>query len=403
MISHIGDIQEKWLHGGSKDEDRNSSYLTEELDMSSGQEIDENSSSSSFMTESSTEEVNVDQMPGKGYLAFALPSNNISIRTRLWTKSFIQSPHDSVRGNSLPHIKYEKTPNSSFQTLQGHHPPIPLEKEKKKTSRYSSYSDTEQLGPPKSFTNAITAYKQEHSRIESASPSVQKEGEGKGETKTGESPMISRLPSNETPSSHSQNSLTRIEPLKSYRSTYSSIKLLTPTPPNLLSIPNIRPDEKNIGFFKARSISTVQPTINILADPDIVRPPRTPVQTDYGRNSIREELGQDIVQNHKLGNLNISGDHEQDGFWAAFGKNINAMKLDATVYDVMPTVLYLMGVPLPQDCDGSVLLSIFTKEFSQDKPVCFEKTNAAQRDGVQLTKEERDKLTNHLKSLGYMK
>ena len=119
--------------------------------------------------------------------------------------------------------------------------------------------------------------------------------------------------------------------------------------------------------------------------------------------SIREEVGKEVVQNHKLGNLNISGDHDQNGFWAAFGSIIRATKCDATVYDIMPTVLYIMGLPLLSDIDGKVLQHSLAQTFLRDNTVLFEKVTPALKDGVQLTKEERDKLTNHLKSLGYMK
>ena len=317
VVKSIREMQEKWLHGENNERGSiNSSYLTEELMLSDDREADEGSSSSCFESESSKEESRDLEMPGKGYLAFALPSNNVSIRKRLWTKSFMLST-DSGRNLSLPQIKPQdrgwRTPSSSsFQITLKQNLALPLDshaniagesKQKGRVSARSSYSDTEQLLPPKSFSKALSNYTKEHSyprsiqHTENSSTtqnmeSTSKElGSSEAAKKSGHPDFqsISRLPSNETPTS--QNSLTRIEPIKSGKSTYSSIKLLTPTPPNLLPIPSIRGikrgEDTTTGYVKARSISTIYPAINVLSDPHA----RSSIKTDYGRHhSIREQL-----------------------------------------------------------------------------------------------------------------
>lgn len=40
--------------------------------------------------------------------------------------------------------------------------------------------------------------------------------------------------------------------------------------------------------------------------------------------------------------------------------------------DIAPTILYLMGRPVPRDMDGKVLLDIIEDEFKIQNPVCYE-------------------------------
>jgi len=39
--------------------------------------------------------------------------------------------------------------------------------------------------------------------------------------------------------------------------------------------------------------------------------------------------------------------------------------------DIAPTILYLMGQPIPQDMDGKVLLDIIDDDFKANNPVSY--------------------------------
>jgi len=44
----------------------------------------------------------------------------------------------------------------------------------------------------------------------------------------------------------------------------------------------------------------------------------------------------------------------------------------SVIYDIMPTLLYYMGIPIPGDVDGRPLKEIFTKSFQENNNAIFE-------------------------------
>jgi len=53
----------------------------------------------------------------------------------------------------------------------------------------------------------------------------------------------------------------------------------------------------------------------------------------------------------------ISGSHIVDGLFIAYGEGVEKRKLgDMSIYDVTPTILKLMGVPIPANIDGGAVL-----------------------------------------------
>lgn len=58
----------------------------------------------------------------------------------------------------------------------------------------------------------------------------------------------------------------------------------------------------------------------------------------------------------------LSGSHTSKGIFMAYGENIGRGKIEnASIYDVVPTVLYLLGIPIPSDIDGKPLKEVFEK------------------------------------------
>jgi predicted AlkP superfamily phosphohydrolase/phosphomutase len=70
-----------------------------------------------------------------------------------------------------------------------------------------------------------------------------------------------------------------------------------------------------------------------------------------------------------------SGTHAAapDGFLLALGDGIKpgAVMRSASVLDVAPTILYLMGLPVARDMEGRVLAEIVEEEFARAHPVTF--------------------------------
>jgi hypothetical protein len=73
-----------------------------------------------------------------------------------------------------------------------------------------------------------------------------------------------------------------------------------------------------------------------------------------------------------LGTPDLSGTHEDapDGFMLAYGTAVApGRKSRASVVDVVPTILYFLGLPVAHDMDGRARVDVFRREFSEGRPV----------------------------------
>jgi arylsulfatase A-like enzyme len=73
-----------------------------------------------------------------------------------------------------------------------------------------------------------------------------------------------------------------------------------------------------------------------------------------------------------LGTPELSGTHEDapDGFMLAYGAVVApGRKSRASVVDVVPTILYFLGLPVAHDMDGRARIDLFRREFSEGRPV----------------------------------
>lgn len=78
-----------------------------------------------------------------------------------------------------------------------------------------------------------------------------------------------------------------------------------------------------------------------------------------------------------LGNPELSGTHEDapDGFMLAYGAAVAPGRKDrASVADVVPTILYYLGLPVAHDMDGYAKIDMFRREFSDTRPLAFIET-----------------------------
>lgn len=105
----------------------------------------------------------------------------------------------------------------------------------------------------------------------------------------------------------------------------------------------------------------------------------------------------------------ISGDHHLKGILLARGKDIKkGIRVDqTTIADLAPTILYQMGVPVPDDMDGKVLKSIFKDSFLQSHPVTYIQTGGTESAidsdvSNQYTEDENTEIEKRLQALGYI-
>jgi predicted AlkP superfamily phosphohydrolase/phosphomutase len=96
-----------------------------------------------------------------------------------------------------------------------------------------------------------------------------------------------------------------------------------------------------------------------------------------------------------------SGCHRLHGIFVASGPEIRmgAKVKDARIMDLAPTILHLMGLPVPDDMDGHVL----TEALSTSRPIEYSTVGAA-HEGIEvgLTPEETTEVEDRLRALGYL-
>ncbi|MBI1801705.1 MAG: alkaline phosphatase family protein [Chloroflexi bacterium] len=100
-----------------------------------------------------------------------------------------------------------------------------------------------------------------------------------------------------------------------------------------------------------------------------------------------------------------TGTHRMDGLLALFGPGIRRgyQVQGARIVDVTPTVLALLGVPIPEDMDGRVLSSALKPEALPELNVTFTQATASERGpAVEMSEEDQAIIDQHLRDLGYI-
>ncbi len=99
-----------------------------------------------------------------------------------------------------------------------------------------------------------------------------------------------------------------------------------------------------------------------------------------------------------------SGTHSPYGLIMLSGPGVAREKIEgATLEDVAPTILYAMGLPVPEDFDGKVLSDAFTEAHRVDHPVDVEESEVqASVQPKLLAADEEREVEDRLKQLGYL-
>jgi predicted AlkP superfamily phosphohydrolase/phosphomutase len=109
------------------------------------------------------------------------------------------------------------------------------------------------------------------------------------------------------------------------------------------------------------------------------------------------------------GGVEFAASHRMDGvFMIAGGPTRGGHAFQgAEIIDVAPTVLYLMGLPIPGDMDGRPLLDAIDPTFVADHPPQYDRDGAPPEQGLPqqetvFSEEEAEMITKRLQSMGYI-
>ena len=99
-----------------------------------------------------------------------------------------------------------------------------------------------------------------------------------------------------------------------------------------------------------------------------------------------------------------TGSHRLDGVLIAAGPHIrraNAEIRSASLQDISPTVLNLLGVPISKDIDGKVLDELIVSEYDPDY-ISIKPGQVPSEPSVQYSEAEEEEVIERLKQLGYL-
>jgi hypothetical protein len=101
------------------------------------------------------------------------------------------------------------------------------------------------------------------------------------------------------------------------------------------------------------------------------------------------------------------GSHRLDGVVMLYGNDIQeGVQLDpAKIHDVIPTALYLLGLPIPADMDGQVLTNAIRPDLLECRPIEVGDSVSSIGDRASdqtFTEEEAEAVANRLRDLGYL-
>ena len=103
-----------------------------------------------------------------------------------------------------------------------------------------------------------------------------------------------------------------------------------------------------------------------------------------------------------------SGDHRDQGIFLATGPHLTRPTevKELRIIDLAPTLLYVLGLPIPSEMDGQVLTQLFTEEYLAARPIHYEHETSLQPDptGVQrnYSADEEAVIRTRLQGLGYI-
>ena len=121
------------------------------------------------------------------------------------------------------------------------------------------------------------------------------------------------------------------------------------------------------------------------------------IKTAHDYNGL-PQIGQGVIADAPP--QRWSGVHRAKGFWAASGPGISQVpeEYDANLVDLAPTILHYMGLPVPVDMDGRVLIEVLKEQHA----VTYSSDSLDGRQHFELSEDEIKELTKRLEDLGYL-
>jgi predicted AlkP superfamily phosphohydrolase/phosphomutase len=121
--------------------------------------------------------------------------------------------------------------------------------------------------------------------------------------------------------------------------------------------------------------------------------------------ALQEGFGEDLIMPARQSVAFRSGDHRSDGILFIEGPGIRkgVHLSSAEMVDIAPTLLHILGIPIPGDMDGKVLKEAFDETYLRENPIQFDESATSRNEtDYEFSKEEAEILKKQLRGLGYL-
>ena len=116
----------------------------------------------------------------------------------------------------------------------------------------------------------------------------------------------------------------------------------------------------------------------------------------------------DWEEMNRMNPYHLSGCHRMAGVLITAGPHLRAQVLDteAQLVDIVPTMLYALGLHIPEYCDGQVLTDMFTSDYANRHLPRYTDVNMqrelAGKETSVYSEQESEQLVERLRGLGYL-
>lgn len=124
-----------------------------------------------------------------------------------------------------------------------------------------------------------------------------------------------------------------------------------------------------------------------------------------GRTRVDGTFGHEDTFTYDLSTKRDNAAHRMNGILIMKGPEIRKGKkgAQAEITDIAPTILYMMGCPIPSDMDGKVLTDAFDSSHLKSNPIKYQEvTGKPTETKFEWSKEEQERIKKRLEALGYL-
>ncbi len=108
----------------------------------------------------------------------------------------------------------------------------------------------------------------------------------------------------------------------------------------------------------------------------------------------------EFILNNKI-RREHTGSHDRDGIVIFTDSKVKKTTITAHIVDILPTILWYAGLPVPEYIDGKVLTEVFEDEFVRENPVQFIQASEKSTSSS-ISESDSQEIKDRLKSLGYL-